>query len=134
MKRLFLVTLSTLVLSSASAPLFAEDSSAVFGCNYTLSVDINGRAFSVSHQNRVKDGGVIVFNLQNYLLELRINEGDSQSAIVELVLSEETADGWHRIYTDPLSFRVHLGLPAKFEHNDDIAKLDVDLIVSKLAP
>lgn len=133
MKRLFLVTVSTLVLASLCAPLFAADSSVVFGCNYTLSVDINGQVFSVSHQNQVTNGGVIPLNLQDYLLQMRITEADSENALVELVLSQESADGWHRIYRKPPSFRVHLGSPAKFEHNDDIAKFDIDLIVSKLA-
>ena len=132
MKRLFVVIISSLAISSASGPLLAADSSIVFGCNYTLSVQIDGQEFSVSHQDRVRNGSSIPFNLQDYFLELRITEADSESATVELVLSEKTLDGWHQIYATPPSFVVNLGAPAEFEHSDDIAKFEVALIVSKM--
>ena len=132
MKRLFVVMISSLAMSSAFGPLLAADPSIVFGCNYSLSVQIDGQEFSVSHQDRVRNGSAIPFNLRDYLLQLRITEADSESATVELVLSEKTLDGWHHIYATPPSFVVNLGALAEFEHTDDIAKFDVALIVSKV--
>ena len=119
------------IVLSADPPL-ASDGAVVFGCNYTLSASIDGQDFTVSHQDRVRSGSAIPFHFQDYLLHLRITQAASEKATVELILSERTPDGWHQIYASPPTFTVNLGAPTEFNHEDDVAKFDISLIVSML--
>ena len=132
MKRFLVLLLCLAAMSLGSGSLLADNASVVFGCNYTISVSIDGQEFLVSHQDRVRNGSAIPFNFQDYQLHLRITEAESETATVELVLSEKTDVGWHQIYASPPSFTVNLGAPADFEYKDDIAIFKVSLIVSKM--
>jgi len=131
MNRLVLILAFLSLMEASSSRVQAENLTVIFGCNYTISVSIDGQEFSVSHRDRVSSGGAIPFNLQDFLFQLRITEFDAETAKVELVLSEKTEDGWHQIYATPPSFIVNLGIPTDFRHSDDIAKFDISLIASK---
>ena len=132
MNRLLVVLSFFIVLAAETVLAQAEDSTVVFGCNYTISISVDGQDFSVSHQDRVRNGSAIPFNLQDFLLQLRVTEAESATATIELILSEKTADGWHQIYATPPSFTVNLGAPAEFKYSDDIATFEVSLIASKI--
>ena len=77
--------------------VLADQDTIVFGCNYTISMSIDGEDFEVSHQDRVRNGSAIPFDMQDFLLQLRVTEATSDTAMVELVLSEKTDGNWHEI-------------------------------------
>lgn len=122
-----------LLAYSLTAIATTDDGRIVFACNYTVSVTIDGKEFEVSHQDRVRSGSYIPLHLEDYVLALRIISAADDSAIVELVLSEESNGKKTEIYTSPPSFSAKLGMPVDFQHSDAIAQFDVSLIVSRLS-
>ncbi len=118
----------------ASDAALAREEVVVFGCNYSLSASIDGQEFSLSHQDRVTSGSAIPIHLQDYLLHLRITAAPEQTAQIELILSEKAADGWQRVYASPPTFTADLGVPIDFKYDDDVARFEISLIVSKLEP
>lgn len=134
MNRLLPARLLLVSLFLAPDGTFASDDAVVFGCNYSLSASIDGRDFSVSHQDRVRSGSTIPIHLEDYLLQLRITAAPSRAARIELILSAKTADGWHRVYASPPTFTADLGVPVDFRYDDDVASFEISLIVSTLEP
>ncbi len=110
-------------------PSVADDQR-VFACNYTVSLTMDETNFIVTQQARVRDGSHIPIDAQDVRLRMNFSAAGDERVLIELVLIERTDSGWTEIYPEPLSFEITHGEPAEFSHEDDIAEIDVALIVS----
>ena len=129
--RRFIAIMVMLVGFTAFLPMSsAELDNVVFGCNYTISMSIGGEEFEVSHQDRVRSGSAIPFEMQGLMLRLRVSEASTESAKVEFVLLEKSDDDWHEIYVSPPSFEAKYGTPTEFKFQDDIVTIAAYLSVS----
>ena len=127
----YLLAIAILTVALAS-PIAAEDSR-VFACNYTVSLKVDGESFVVTLQTRVRDGSHIPIDAQDVRLRMRVSTASTEKALIELILLERTNSGWAEIYPEPPSFETTLGEPVEFNYSDDIAEIDVALIVSEAA-
>ncbi len=112
-----------------SLPSAAEDGR-VYACNYTVSLTMDAASFIVTQQSRVRDGSHIPIDAQDVQLQMKLSAAGDERVLVELILLERTESSWVEIYPEPLSFELTHGEPAEFSHEDDIARIDVALIVS----
>ncbi len=106
-------------------------SEAIYACNYTFDVSIEGNAFEIQQQSRVRDGHSVPFNLQNQRLELRVTRLQDTSIRVDFPLFERMGTGWHASYPEPPGLEVNLGAPTEWTHVDDIMHIRLSIICSQ---
>lgn len=126
----------TLMCLAAVLPgsLRAADDQAVFACNYTIELSIDGSAGVITHQDRVRNNSHIPIYLQDYQLRLGISTATEDSALVEIFVLEHSDNTWREIYPQPVSFEATLGAPTEFSYRDEFLEIEIALIVSLLSP
>ena len=118
-----------LIAIAWSLPSVADDER-VFACNYTVSLTMDGESFVVTQQSRVRDGSHIPVDAQDVRLRMKLSAEGRERVRVELTLLERSGSSWIEIYPQPLSFEATHGEPGEFSYEDDIAAIDIALIVS----
>ncbi len=128
--RPYSLSAAILLLVIAWALPSAADDQRIYACNYTVSLTMDKANFIVTQQARVRDGSNIPIDAQDVRLRMNFSAAGDERVLIELVLLERTDSGWAEIYPEPPSFEIAHGEPAEFSHEDDIAEIDVALIVS----
>ncbi len=119
------------LLAGAPGGPAAADDPRIFACNYTVSLRMDDDSFVVTLQSRVRDGSHIPIDAEDVQLRMRVSTAAPDKALIELILLEPTDEGWVEIYPKPLSFETAFGEPTEFSYRDDIAEIEVALIVSE---